>query len=93
MLVHKEVRIGLLFIAAGISAQAQPGGCNTRLDSPSVNIMLPGNPFGVLPSADECWVFASVGGARGGIAVLKRQAGISSWCEWCPSHPLRRALL
>ena len=61
-----------LLIAAGIAAQAQPSGCNARLDAPLVTIALPGNPFGVLSSRDGCWVFASMGS---GIAVLKRQGG------------------
>src|SRR5580658_10501651 len=68
----------LLIVAGGaarIDAQAQPAGCNAPLASPSVTIALPGNPFAVKPSADGCWVFASVGGAKGGIAVLKRQNG------------------
>src|ERR1700687_689596 len=61
--------------ATRMNAQAQPSGCNTPLASPSVTIALPGNPFAVKPTADGCWLFASVGGANGGIAVLKRQAG------------------
>jgi DNA-binding beta-propeller fold protein YncE len=70
--------IGLL-IGAGtavkVDAQVQPNGCNARLASPSVTIALPGNPFGVKAAADGCWVFVSVGGANGGIAVLKRGNG------------------
>ena len=76
-----------LLIVAGIAAQAQPSGCNARLDSPSVTIALPGNPFGVLPSRDGCWVFASVGGARGGIAVLKRRDGHIEMAQVVPVTP------
>jgi hypothetical protein len=62
-------------IATGISAQAQLRGCNAPAASPSVTIALPSNPFAAKPSADGCWVFVSVAGANGGIAVLKRQEG------------------
>ncbi len=62
-------------IAAGTSAQAQRLGCNAPATSPSVTIALPSNPFAARPSADGCWVFVSVGGANGGIAVLRRQDG------------------
>ena len=61
-------------IATGISAQAQLR-CNAPAASPSVTIALPSNPFAAKPSADGCWVFVSVAGANGGIAVLKRQEG------------------
>jgi DNA-binding beta-propeller fold protein YncE len=58
--------------AARVDAQALPLGCNARIETPSVTVTLPGNPFAVKPSADGCWVFASVGGRNPGIAVLKR---------------------
>lgn len=61
--------------AARMDAQSQPVGCNVPLESPSVTVPLPGNPFAVKPSADGCWVFVSVGGAKPGIAVLKRGNG------------------
>ncbi len=61
--------------AARMDAQSVPAGCNAPLEASSVTVPLPGNPFAVKPSADGCWVFATVGGARGGIAVLKRGQG------------------
>lgn len=61
--------------AARTDGQSVPSGCNSPLESPSVTIQLAGNPFAVKPSADGCWVFASVGGAKGGIAILKRGNG------------------
>src|SRR5580692_10418654 len=78
----------LLMAAFGsIAAQAQPSGCNAPLASPSVTISLPGNPFAVKPSADGCWVFVSVGGAKGGIAVLKRGGGKIEMVRVVPVTP------
>ena len=73
--------------AAQINAQAQPSGCNTPLASPSVTIALPGSPFAVKPTADGCWVFVSVSGANGGIAVLKRQNGRVDMVRVVPVTP------
>ncbi len=77
----------LMAALASIIAQAQPSGCNAPLASPSVTISLPGNPFAVKPAADGCWVFASVGGANGGIAVLKRQDGHIEMVRVVPVSP------
>src|SRR5579862_7253239 len=74
----QKARLWLLIVAgipAAVNAQAQPGGCNAPAASPSVTVALPANPFAVQPSADGCWVFASLAGANGGIAVLKRAEG------------------
>lgn len=65
----------LMAALVSIAAKAQPGGCNAPLPSPLVTISLPGNPFAVKPTSDGCWLFVSVGGANGGIAVLKRRDG------------------
>src|SRR5580658_5656868 len=77
----------LMATLASIAAQAQPSGCNAPLASPSVTIPLPGNPFAVKPTADGCWVFVSVGGANGGIAVLKRQDGRIEMVRVVPVAP------
>jgi streptogramin lyase len=74
-------------VAERINAQAQAAGCNAPLGSPSVTIALPGNPFAVKATADGCWVFASVGGAKGGIAVLKRQGGHIEMVRVVPVAP------
>ncbi|HEY6340448.1 MAG TPA: hypothetical protein VIY49_03065 [Bryobacteraceae bacterium] len=82
--------IGLLIgagTAAKLDAQVQSNGCNARLASPSVTIALPGNPFGVKASGDGCWVFVSVGGANGGIAVLKRGNGRMDVARVVPVTP------
>jgi DNA-binding beta-propeller fold protein YncE len=89
---QKRMWIGpALMIVAGaaerINAQGQATGCNAPLASPSVTIALPGNPFAVKPTADGCWVFASLGGANGGIAVLKRQGGRIEMVRVVPVAP------
>jgi DNA-binding beta-propeller fold protein YncE len=74
-MIFRRIQIRILpalLITTSMAVQAQPSTCNARLDAPSITITLPGHPFGVLPSRDGCWVFASMGG---GIAVLKRQQG------------------
>jgi DNA-binding beta-propeller fold protein YncE len=65
----------LMAALTSIAAQAQSADCNASAASPSVTIALPSNPFTAVPSHDGCWVFVSVSGANGGIAVLKRQNG------------------
>jgi DNA-binding beta-propeller fold protein YncE len=77
----------LMAALTSIAAQAQPGGCNAPPASPSVTISLPGNPFAVQPAADGCWVFVSVGGANGGIAVLKRHDGQIEMVRVVPVAP------
>lgn len=65
-----------LGIATGVQAQTQASGCNAPLDSPSVTVVLPANPFSAIPSEDGCWVFVSLsGGNNSGIAVLRRLNG------------------
>jgi DNA-binding beta-propeller fold protein YncE len=72
-LLIRVATAAVFFVAAArADAQALPLGCNAPLETPSVTVTLPGNPFAVKPSADGCWVFASVGGGNPGIAVLKR---------------------
>lgn len=66
---------GTASVTGVLLAQARPSGCNAPFASPSATIALPGNPFTAKASADGCWVFVSVGGANGGIAVLKRGNG------------------
>jgi DNA-binding beta-propeller fold protein YncE len=72
---------------ARINAQAQSSDCNAPLSSPSVTITLPSNPFAVAPSSDGCWVFASLAGANGGIAVLKRGGGRIEMVRVVPVRP------
>jgi hypothetical protein len=90
--LQKRMWIGpAILIAAGaaarMNAQALPSGCNEPLASASVTIALPGNPFAVKPTSDGCWVFASVSGANGGIAVLKRQDGRIAMVRVVPVAP------
>jgi DNA-binding beta-propeller fold protein YncE len=66
----------MLLLAAALFAwftlNANAEQCYEENPSPSMTIPLPGNPFAVVPSQDGCWVFVSMAGAHGGIAVLKR---------------------
>ncbi|HEX8069237.1 MAG TPA: hypothetical protein VF546_04745 [Pyrinomonadaceae bacterium] len=61
------------------SARAQATRCNAASAAPSVFVPLPGHPFGVVSSADGCWLFASLLGmdakSTTGVALLSRAAG------------------
>jgi DNA-binding beta-propeller fold protein YncE len=53
--------------------------CNQPANEPAVLLPLPGNPFGVVPSPDGCWIFVSLTrGTGGGIAVVGRKNGVAS---------------
>lgn len=42
-----------------------------------IDVVVPGNPFMAVASADDCWVFVTLGidGKRGAVAVLRNQDG------------------
>jgi len=65
-------------IGAG-SARAQPPACAESPREPLTMIDVPGSPFQALPTADGCWVFASLPRTTlafpAGIAVLRREHG------------------
>jgi DNA-binding beta-propeller fold protein YncE len=65
----------------------QTNSCSAKLDSPSITIELPGNPFGVAASQDGCWAFVSVDGPQQGIAVLKRNGGTFEVVRTVPAPP------
>jgi DNA-binding beta-propeller fold protein YncE len=56
-----------------------PGDCNAVSKEAIVTVDAPGTPFQALPSADGCWVFASVPGGQSGnpsvIALYQRSKG------------------
>ena len=66
----------MILVRAASYAQT---GCHDRLASPVSTVPLPSRPFGVVVSADGCWVFVSMmndtGGKGAGIAVLGRKGG------------------
>jgi DNA-binding beta-propeller fold protein YncE len=60
----------LLAIFAALASAA----CDTATPDPIVNISIHGRPFGVVPSADGCWLFVSVP-ASSEIVALHRDNG------------------
>jgi len=70
----------LLLCAIGAGrAHAQRPACSESPREPLTMIDVPGTPFQALPTADGCWVFASLPrttlGFPAGIAVLRREKG------------------
>ena len=78
MNLRMQLGCALMALAAAGAAQAQSGGCNERAATASETVKVPGRPFGVVPSRDGCWLFASMVGPQAenrGIAVLQRGGG------------------
>ncbi len=76
----RATRVALL--AVGLCARPAEAQRNERCNAPSpapvTHVAVPGNPFQALPSADGCWIFASL--AKGestspGIGVIERRDG------------------
>lgn len=62
-----------------VAATALITGCNDPPREAGAAVSTPGHPFQALPSADGCWVFASVtpgpDGGETGVAVFRRSGG------------------
>ncbi len=68
--------VGLLALVP--VGQAQSTSCATPIQgAQSVQIALPGHPFAVVVTADDCWLFVSmgIGQQRGAVAVLRNRGG------------------
>lgn len=63
---------------AATVAHAQTN-CNAPAAQPITYVEFPSHPFGIVPSADGCWLFVSLSSANprspNGVAVLKRSGG------------------
>ncbi|MBF0562004.1 MAG: YncE family protein [Alphaproteobacteria bacterium] len=78
-----RVVILLLAIGAGLAprlAGAGTGSCDGPDREPVYTVDLPGHPFGVIATPDDCWVFVSLlaegpAPTPGGVAVLSRTLG------------------
>ena len=62
----------LVLVAALVGGVAF-GACEAAADSAVVNVLVLGQPFGVVPSAHGCWLFVSL--PAGSISVLHRDGG------------------
>lgn len=80
MVLDGSLRMKPSLSALGILAllcivQARAATCNGVANSQTIKV--PGHPFAVVPSADNCWLFVSLetGNERGAVGVLHNQAG------------------
>lgn len=77
--VATTVLVGVASGCSGRDASVSSGSCNAPMADSVAQVPLPGNPFGVVPSADGCWLFVSIvqgmDGSSGRIAVLRRDSG------------------
>ena len=74
--------------AAAAPRTMTPGPCGGPLADRIVQVALPGHPFQVLPSPDDCWLYVSLNssGPRSlnGVAVLKREKGSATLVRVVP---------
>ncbi len=71
--------IAMLAFLWSTAAYANQPACNAPMSEPIAYVTLPGHPFGVVSSADGCWLFVSLNSSsprsKNGIGVLRRSRG------------------
>ena len=79
--------------APGRGVEAQEGAaadCVAPMKEPITHLVLPGNPFQPVSSADGCYIFVSIprgdSGAPSGVAVVRRSRGAVSLIRMVPTE-------